>query len=170
MERETATQMRQQTQPERTLAAERRQPGVARLTAAALLTAVVALAVNATLYLAGRGLLGVPGGTGVLSPGAVVLSTLAGVALGAGGLAVLARSAQRPLTTFRRLALLVGALSLLGPVAAAAGLVADQVGVGASTFVVLALMNIATTTAIAFVLPPAAAVRDRRFGPGRPSA
>ena len=106
---------------------------------------------------------------GVLSPGAVVLSTLAGVTLGAAGLAVLARSAERPLTTFRRLALLVGALSLLGPLAAAAGLVADQVGVGASTFVVLALMNIATTAAIAFVLPPAAAIRDRRFGPVQPS-
>ena len=161
--------MRQQTQPERILAAERGQPGVARLTAAAALTAAVALAVNAALYLGGRGLLSVPSGMGVLSPGAVVLSTLAGVALGAGGLAVLVRNAQRPLTTFRRLALLVGALSLLGPLAAAVGLVTDQVGVGASTFVVLALMNIATTAAIAFVLPPAAAIQDRRFGPDQPS-
>jgi hypothetical protein len=162
--------MRQKTEPERILAAERRQLGAGRLAAAALVTAAVALAANGAVYLAGRGLLSVPGGLSLLSPGAVVLSTVAGVTLGAAGLAVLVRNAQRPLTTFRRLALLVGALSLLGPLAAAIGIVADAPDVGVSTFVVLALMNIVTTAAIMVVLPPAAAVRDRRPVRDRSSA
>ena len=66
----------------------------------------------------------------------------------------------RPVSTFRRLAVLVGILSLLGPLAAAVGLVPDGPGVGGSTFVTLSLMNLATTAAIILVLPPAAAVRD----------
>ena len=80
--------------------------------------------------------------------------------LGAAGLAVLARNVLRPVATFRRLAVLVGLLSLLGPLAAAAGLVSDGPGVGGSTFVTLALMNLVTTAAIIVILPPAAAVRD----------
>jgi hypothetical protein len=147
-------------QPARSIAVARRQPSVARLAAATLLTAAMALALNAVVYLAGRALLDLPTDVEVLTPGAVVLSTVVGTVLGAAGLAVLARHAQRPSTTFRRLALLVGALSLLGPLAAAIGLVEEGPGVGASTFLVLALMNLVTTGAIALLLPSAAAVRD----------
>lgn len=148
-------------QAERTTGAAGRQPSAARLTAAALLVAAVALALNGIVYLTGRALLGLPTDVSVLTPGAVVVSTVAGAALGAAGLAVLARRARRPLTSFRRLAALVGVLSLLGPLAAAIGLVSDGPGVSGSTFVVLALMNLVTTAAILVVLPPAAAVRDR---------
>ena len=128
--------------------------------AATLLTAAAALCLNAIVYLAGRTLLDLPDDVSVLTPGAVVLSTLAGTVLGAAGLAALARHVVRPVSTFRRLAVLVGLLSLLGPLAAAVGLVADGPGVGGSTFVTLALMNLATTAAIILVLPPAAAVQD----------
>lgn len=144
----------------RSVAAERRQPTLARLAAATLLTAAAALCLNAIVYLAGRTLLDLPDDVSVLTPGAVVLSTLAGTVLGAAGLAALARHVVRPVSTFRRLAVLVGLLSLLGPLAAAVGLVTDGPGVGGSTFVTLALMNLATTTAVILVLPPAAAVQD----------
>jgi hypothetical protein len=144
----------------RSVAAERRRVAPARLAAAALLTCAAALGLNAIVYIAGRTLLNLPDDVSVLTPGAVILSTLAGTVLGATGLAVLARHVLRPVATFRRLAVLVGLLSLLGPLAAAAGLVSDGPGVSGSTFVTLALMNLVTTAAIIVVLPAAAAVRD----------
>ena len=62
---------------------------------------------------------------------------------GAVGLCRAARHALRPLSDLPALAVLVGLLSLLGPVAAAAGLVPEVAGVGGATFVTLALMNLA---------------------------
>jgi hypothetical protein len=137
-----------------------RPPTLPRLAAATLLTAAVALVLNATVYLGARAFLDLPTGIGVLTPGAVVIATLAGTALGAAGLAVLSQHAARPVAAFRRLALLVGGLSLLGPLAALAGLVAQGPGVSGSTFVTLAAMNLVTTAVIILVLPPTAAVTD----------
>lgn len=142
-------------------AAGRRQPTTARLAAATLLTAAAALVLNAVVYLAARALLDLPDDVSVLTPAAVVLSTLVGAAMGTVALAVLTRHATRPVAIFRRLAMLVGALSLLGPLVAAIGLVSDVPGVSGSTFVTLALMNLATMAAIILVLPPAAAIRDQ---------
>ena len=144
----------------RTVAVERRQPTLARLAAATLLTAAAALCLNAIVYFAARALLNLPDDVSVLTPDAIVIATLAGTIIGAAGLAALARHAPRPVATFRRLAVLVGVLSLLGPIAAAVGLVQDGPGVSGSTFVTLALMNLVTAAAIIVVLPPAAAVRD----------
>lgn len=145
---------------QQTLASDRRHPSLVRMTGAALLTAVAALALNAAVYAAGRAFLELPEDVSVLTPGAIVLSTVLGVALGAAGLAALPRLTTRPVAVFRRLAALVGVLSLLGPLAAAVGLVSDGPGVSADTFVTLALMNLVTTSAIILVLPPTAAMRD----------
>ena len=96
----------------------------------------------------------------VLTPGAIVLSTVLGVALAAAGLATLPRLTPRPVGVFRRLAVVVGILSLLGPVAAAVGLVSEVPAVSGEIFVTLALMNLLTTATIILLLPPTAAMRD----------
>ena len=145
---------------ERDMAAGRRQPSLVRLTAATLLTAAAALALNAGIYAASRAYLDLPDDVSVLTPVAIVLSTMLGVALAAAGLATLPRLTPRPVGVFRRLAVVVGALSLLGPLAAAVGLVSAAAEVSGEIFVTLALMNLLTTATIILVLPPAAALHD----------
>lgn len=136
-----------------------------RLVAGAILTLAVALALDAAAFYFGRAVLGVPDDVEILTTTSVFVTALTGVVAGAVGLSVLVRHALRPLTAFRKLAVLVGLLSLAGPVAAAAGLVPEVDEVGGGTFATLVLMNALTTSAIATVLPAIAGVHDTASTP-----
>jgi hypothetical protein len=132
------------------------QPGAiafGRLARAAAVTAVAAIAGDLLIYFVG-GLWGVPGEyAAFFNPATIVVSVLAGVAVAAGGLAVLSRLSRRGEAIFRVAAAALTLLSLAGPVQALAGAMPGFAAATLATGVAMIAMHLITGGAIAVLLP-----------------
>jgi hypothetical protein len=136
--------------------AEREQLQAKRLWWAGPFTALVAAA--GTVLVREMGVLvgAIPSGLPVLQEPAVAISTILFVLLGALVFAGIIRFAQRPVRTFRVVAVAALVLSLFNPIAAGAGWIPLGVSLGAGEVVSMMVMHLAAA-AIAIPLLPALA-------------
>lgn len=136
---------------------------VRRLPLAALLSALVAGAVDIGIRKAGELWLHVPSGQSVLSTSAILVTVVAATVIATVVLALLGQTQARPFSMFRGLALVVFLLSCLGPLMARLGwLPGDQID--GDTFLVLMLMNVATAVVVVTFLTTLPRERARYVG------
>jgi Family of unknown function (DUF6069) len=132
---------------------EPRAPNIRRLPRAAALTAVAAVLADLAFYATAGQVWGVPNGFAMLNPIAIVVTVLGGVLLAAIGLAVLARLTPRAVAIFVALAIVVTAVSLIGPLQAMAGAMPGTPPATTATGMSMIVMHLVTGGIIAGLLP-----------------